>query len=78
MCLDSFRSTSGQLILLNGAAIYWKSYLQKLPAISTTEADFAEYVTLSENANAGTVVGLRQLMAGLNELLTDPTFYISG
>ena len=69
MCLDSFRSTSGQLILLNGAAIYWKSHLQQLPAISTTEA---EYVTLSENAN--TVVGLRLLMDGLNEPPTGPTF----
>jgi hypothetical protein len=69
MCLDSFRSTSGQLVILNGAGIFWKSHLQQLPAISTTEA---EYVTLSENAN--TVVGLRQLMAGLNEPPTGPTF----
>jgi hypothetical protein len=69
MCLDSFRSTSGQLVILNGAGIFWKSHLQQLPAISTTEA---EYVTLSENAN--TVVGLRQLLAGLNEPPTGPTF----
>ena len=47
MCLDSFRSTSGQLVILNGAGMFWKSHLQQLPAISTTEA---EYVTLSENA----------------------------
>jgi hypothetical protein len=69
MCLDSFRSTSGQLILLNNAAIFWKSHLQTLAAVSTTEA---EYITLSENAN--TVVGLRFLMVGLNEPQIGPTF----
>ena len=69
MCLDSYRSTSGQLILLNGAAIYWKSQLQNQAAISTTEA---EYITLSENAN--TVVGLRFLMEGLQEPQLGPTF----
>ena len=61
MCLDSFRSTSGQSILLNGAAFFWKFHLQTLAAISTTKA---EYITLSDNAN--TVVGLRFLMMGLN------------
>ena len=69
MCLDSYRSTSGHLILLNGAAIYWKSQLQVSAAISTTEAEF---ITLSENAN--TVVGLRILMNGLNETPSGPTF----
>ena len=69
MCLDSYRSTSGQLILLNGAAVYWKSQLQNQAAISTTEA---EYITLSENAN--TVVGLRFLMEGLQEPQLGPTF----
>ncbi len=47
MCLDSYRSTSGQLILLNRAAIYWKSSLQPITATSTTEAEF---ISLSENA----------------------------
>ena len=69
MCLDSYRSTSGHLILLNGAAVYWKSQLQTPTAISTTEA---EYITLSENAN--TVIGLRSLMDGLQEPPQGPTF----
>ncbi len=67
MCLDSFRSTSGQLILLNGAAIFWKSHLQTLAAVSTTEA---EYITVSENAN--TVVGPRFPRTPL-ETLQPPT-----
>ena len=54
---------------LNGAAINWKSHLQTLSAISTTEA---EYITLSENAN--TVLGLRHLLHGLNEPQIGPTF----
>jgi hypothetical protein len=68
MCLDSYRSKSGQLFLLNGAAIYWKSQLQISAAISTTEAEF---ITLSENAY--TVFGLRILMNGLNEPPPCPT-----
>jgi len=60
MCLDKFRSTSGQLILLNGAAIYWKSNLQSTTATSTTEA---EYISLSENAK--NCVSFRYLLENL-------------
>ncbi len=56
MCLDSYHSTLGQLILLNSAAVYWKSQLLTSAAISTTEA---EYTTLSENVKTVAAVGMR-------------------
>ena len=68
MCLDSYRSTSGQLILLNGAAIYWKSSLQPITATSTTEAEF---ISLSENAK--NAVSFRMLLAGLSAPQDAPT-----
>ena len=68
MCLDSYRSTSGQLILLNCAAIYWKSSLQPITATSTTEAEF---ISLSENAK--NAVSFRMLLAGLRAPQVTPT-----
>ena len=68
MDCDRYRSTSGHLILLNGAAIYWKSQLQSIAATSTTEA---EYISLSDDASM--VVGLRMLLLGLSAPQTGPT-----
>ena len=68
MCLDSYRSTSGQLILLNGASINWKSSLQPITATSTTEAEF---ISLSENAK--NAVSFRMLLAGLRAPQDSPT-----
>ena len=68
MDLDRFRSTSGHLILLNGAAVYWKSQLQRITATSSTEA---EYISLSDNAKF--VASLRMLLTGLDEPQLEPT-----
>ena len=68
MDIDRFRSTSGHLILLNGAAIFWKSQLQPIAATSTTEA---EYVALSDLAKM--VIGLRYLLHGIGAPQPGPT-----
>ena len=68
MCIDRYRSTSGHLILLNGAAIFWKSVLQKITATSTTEA---EYIALSDNAKI--VIGFRILLNNLGAIQAGPT-----
>ena len=39
-CPDSRRSTSGYALMLNGAAISWKSKRQSVVALSTAEAEF--------------------------------------
>lgn len=43
--LDNRRSLSGYLFLLGGNIISWKSTLQPVVALSTTEAEF---ITISE------------------------------
>jgi hypothetical protein len=39
-CQDSRRSTSGYTLMLNGAAVSWKSKRQPVVALSTAEAEF--------------------------------------
>jgi hypothetical protein len=56
----SAKSMTGFVVLLNGAAVSWKSKRQRTVALSTAEA---EYVALSETARE--VLFLRGLMADL-------------
>ncbi|KAK4583164.1 hypothetical protein RGQ29_026094 [Quercus rubra] len=39
-CVDTRKSTSGNIFLLSGGAISWRSTKQKLVALSTMEAEF--------------------------------------
>ena len=39
-CPDSRRSTSGYVLVLNGAAVSWKSERQSVVALSSAEAEF--------------------------------------
>ena len=39
-CLDSRKSTSGYILMLNGAAVSWKSKKQSIVALSSAEAEF--------------------------------------
>ena len=56
VCLDTRRSVSGAVLMLAKGAISWKSRMQEVTALGTSEA---EYVALSEVVNA--VLFLRQV-----------------
>jgi hypothetical protein len=60
--VDSYRSTTGYVFLLNGAAVSWRSRLQRTVALSTAEA---EYMALCEAAQEATF--LTQLLTDLGE-----------
>jgi hypothetical protein len=62
------RSTTGYAFLLNGAAISWKSQLQKSVALSSTEA---EYMGICEGSREA--VNLRRLLTELHMEQTVPT-----
>jgi len=49
-CMDTRRSTTGLLFLLNGGLICWKSKRQSVPALSTAEA---EYIALAMGIHEG-------------------------
>ena len=59
-CQDSRKSTSGNIFLLAGGAISWKSVKQTLTASSTMEAEF---VACHEASNQ--VIWLRNFITGL-------------
>jgi hypothetical protein len=62
------RSTTGYVLLFDGAPISWCSQLQSIVALSTCEA---EYIALSECCRE--VVYMRQMMEFLREPLGQPT-----
>ena len=49
-CKDTFRSTTGQLFLMNGAAVSWASTLQPTVAQSTTEAEYMASAAATKEA----------------------------
>ncbi|RWS08469.1 RxLR effector candidate protein-like protein, partial [Leptotrombidium deliense] len=59
--LDSRRSTSGYVFIMSGGAISWMSRVQRIVALSTTEA---EYIALAEAAKEA--FWLRQLLVDLS------------
>lgn len=65
------RSTSGVLVMHNGAAIAWTSTLQKSVSLSTTEAEF---VAASEGAKQ--LIWNCRLMEELGVNLDKPTLYV--
>lgn len=48
--MDQRRSTSGMVFTAGGNPVIWRSSLQKVVALSTTEA---EYIALSEDVKEG-------------------------
>jgi hypothetical protein len=71
-CPHTSRSTSGQVHLLGGGAVFWRSKRQDIVALSTTEA---EYVAM---ADAGkTLVWLRELLEELGLAQGSPTTLFS-
>lgn len=59
---ETRKSTSGFIFMLNGGAVSWSSKLQRIIALSTTEA---EYISLAEATKQS--MWLRQLLADLNQ-----------
>lgn len=67
-CPDSRRSTSGYALMLNGAAISWKSKRQSVVALSTAEAEF-----IAASSMVQEVIYARRLLEKLGFPQTDPT-----
>ena len=66
--VDDRRSTSGYVLMLNGAAISWKSKRQPVVALSTAESEFIAASTLVQE-----VVFLRRLLTTLGFPQEGPT-----
>lgn len=69
--IDTRRSTTGYIFLLNGGPITWSSQKQKTIALSTTEAEF---VAASESAKE--IIWLRQLLSDLGEIYDCVTLHV--
>ena len=67
-CPDSRRSTSGYTLMLNGAAVSWKSKRQPVVALSTAEAEF-----IAASSMVQEVIYARRLLERLRFPQTDPT-----
>ena len=67
-CPDSRRSTSGYALMLNGAAISWKSKRQAVVALSTAEAEFIAASTMVQE-----VIYARRLLEQLGFPQPEPT-----
>ena len=50
-CPDSRRSTSGYVLVLNGAAVAWKSKRQSVVALSSAEAEFVAASAMVQEVN---------------------------
>ena len=67
-CPDSRRSTSGYVLMLNGAAVSWRSKRQSTVALSTAEAEFVAASSLVQE-----VIYLRKLLTNMGFPQTEPT-----
>ncbi len=67
-CPDSRRSTSGYALMLNGAAVSWKSKRQAVVALSTAEAEF-----IAASSMVQEVIYARRLLEKLGFPQSDPT-----
>jgi hypothetical protein len=65
---DTRRSVSGYAILFSGASIQWRSHLQSVVALSSTEA---EYISAAEAARE--IVTLRRFLSELGYIPHSPT-----
>jgi hypothetical protein len=68
-CPDSRRSTTGFTLMLNGAAVAWKSKRQSVVALSSAEAEF-----IAASALVQEVIYTRRLLENLGFPQKEPTF----
>ncbi len=68
-CPDTRRSTSGFVLMLNGAAVTWKSKRQSVVALSTAEAEASSIIS----SMVQEVVYSRRLLDRLGFPQIDPT-----
>jgi hypothetical protein len=68
-CPDSRRSTTGFTLMLNGAAVAWKSKRQSVVALSSAEAEF-----MAASALVQEVIYARRLLENLGFPQPAPTF----
>lgn len=66
--LTTRRSTSGYVFMMNGGAIAWSSKIQKVVAMSTTEA---EYMAMAEATKQA--IWMRQLLKDFGIRMSEPT-----
>jgi hypothetical protein len=59
-CVDTRKSTTGYVLMLNGAAIAWKSKRQNVVALSSAEAEFMAASSLVQE-----VIYIRRLLTNL-------------
>jgi hypothetical protein len=67
-CPDSRKSTTGYVLLFDGAAISWKLKRQNVVALSLAEAEFMAASSLLQE-----VIYIRRLLDRLGFLQNDPT-----
>ena len=67
-CPDSRKSTSGYILMLNGAAISWKSKKQSIVALSSAEAEFVAASSMVQE-----VIYARRLLEKLGFPQSSPT-----
>jgi hypothetical protein len=67
-CPDSRKSTSGYVLMLNGAAISWKSKKQSVVALSSAEAEFVAASSMVQE-----VIYIQRLLEKLGYPQTAPT-----
>jgi hypothetical protein len=67
-CPDSRRSTSGYVLMMNGAAVSWKSKRQSVTALSSAEAEF-----ISASSMVQEVIYIRRLLENLGFPQNAPT-----
>ena len=67
-CPDSRKSTSGYVLMLNGAAISWKSKRQSVVALSSAEAEFVAASSMVQE-----VIYIRKFLETLGFPQADPT-----
>jgi len=67
-CIDTRKSTTGYLLMFNGAAVSWKSKGQNVVALSPAEAEF-----MAASALVQEVIYLRKLLERLGYTQSGPT-----
>jgi hypothetical protein len=67
-CIDTRKSTTGYLLMFNGAAVSWKSKRQNVVALSSAEAEF-----MAASALVQEVIYIRKLLQRLGYTQSGPT-----